>query len=503
MANLIGTGPNQVPTNGDLGSMAFQDKKSVSVGILSVEELRNTTGTANGVAYLNGSKVLTTGSVLTFDGTTFTAPTSVITSSSTTSALRITQTGTGNALVVEDSENPDSSPFVINSGGNVIAGTTATSSFWYTASNTPRIFTVDNSATSFGYASIQYNGAGAILLGRSNGTNIGDRGIVADGNTVGLINFTGDDGLSASTHRCAAILAQVDGSPGTNSMPGRLIFQTTPSGSATAVEHLRISQDGIVDLRKNNTAGTALNIIRFTDTDTTAAAGQDFGQIQFYSSDSSGAGVKAYIKGKAVDTNTGGYLEFGASANTAGVNATAYAYLSNTTFSPITDNTIALGTSAIRYTNCYTNAVSFPVTQVASADANTLDDYEEGTFTPTVEGDTTTGTCNYTAQQARYTKIGRVLYFNLFVGFDSHTGSGTIRVNGLPFAQAANSGNPIYVCRIGTLTATYNEIRANSVQSQTYINLGQYNNVSGGLSDLKFESSGVEGTISISGFYQI
>jgi hypothetical protein len=53
--------------------------------------------------------------------------TSIIASASSTSDIvRITQTGTGNALVVEDSTNPDATPFVITSTGNVAIGTQST-----------------------------------------------------------------------------------------------------------------------------------------------------------------------------------------------------------------------------------------------------------------------------------------------------------------------------------------------------------------------------------------
>jgi hypothetical protein len=41
------------------------------------------------------------------------------------------------------------------------------------------------------------------------------------------------------------------------------------------------------------------------------------------------------------------------------------------------------------------SGISFPATQSASSDANTLDDYEEGTWTPTVNNMTTTGTPAY------------------------------------------------------------------------------------------------------------
>lgn len=51
----------------------------------------------------------------------------VISGSSTDAALRITQTGTGNAILIEDSANPDSSPFVIDASGNVCIGATTTS----------------------------------------------------------------------------------------------------------------------------------------------------------------------------------------------------------------------------------------------------------------------------------------------------------------------------------------------------------------------------------------
>lgn len=62
---------------------------------------------------------------VTINGTV--QPGVIISGSSSTDALRITQTGAGNAFVVEDSTNPDSTPFVIDPSGNVAIGaTTAT-----------------------------------------------------------------------------------------------------------------------------------------------------------------------------------------------------------------------------------------------------------------------------------------------------------------------------------------------------------------------------------------
>lgn len=76
--------------------------------------------------------------------------------------------------------------------------------------------------------------------------------------------------------------------------------------------------------------------------------------------------------------------------------------------------------------------IKFPATQNASTNANTLDDYEEGTWTPSLGG-----TATYTTQTGTYTKIGRlvVAQFNLDVATIG-TGSNTL-ISGLPFTPAA------------------------------------------------------------------
>jgi hypothetical protein len=84
--------------------------------------------------------------------------------------------------------------------------------------------------------------------------------------------------------------------------------------------------------------------------------------------------------------------------------------------------------------------ITFPATQSASSDANTLDDYEEGTWTPAINGITSVA---YTQQIGNYIKIGKQVtcFARLLV---SGTGSGVpVTVTGLPFtsASASNSGN--------------------------------------------------------------
>lgn len=78
------------------------------------------------------------------------------------------------------------------------------------------------------------------------------------------------------------------------------------------------------------------------------------------------------------------------------------------------------------------SGVSFPATQSASSDANTFDDYEEGTWTPSLGGTTT-----YTLQQGTYTKLGRLVFFTGEITVNAiGTGSTTV-ISGLPFVAAA------------------------------------------------------------------
>jgi len=80
--------------------------------------------------------------------------------------------------------------------------------------------------------------------------------------------------------------------------------------------------------------------------------------------------------------------------------------------------------------------ITFPATQSASSDANTLDDYEEGTFTPTAIGVSTAGTTTYLAQVGSYTKIGRQATAKSGIAYSAMTGTGELVLN-LPFTSDA------------------------------------------------------------------
>lgn len=82
--------------------------------------------------------------------------------------------------------------------------------------------------------------------------------------------------------------------------------------------------------------------------------------------------------------------------------------------------------------------VQFPAVQVLSADANNLDDYEEGTWTPTLGGSAT-----YTTQTGRYTKIGRIVNVSGRLAVNSIGTGSTGTISGLPFTAGSDSAAAI------------------------------------------------------------
>jgi len=75
--------------------------------------------------------------------------------------------------------------------------------------------------------------------------------------------------------------------------------------------------------------------------------------------------------------------------------------------------------------------ITFPATQSASSNANTLDDYEEGTFTPSLGGNTT-----YSGRSGKYTKVGNTVFLEFYIEVNSLGTGSASTFDGLPFANA-------------------------------------------------------------------
>jgi hypothetical protein len=88
-------------------------------------------------------------------------------------------------------------------------------------------------------------GSPFISLGKSRGTSNGSTTILQSGDEIGTLTWAGADGNDLDNQACC-ITGAVDGTPGSNDMPGRLEFRTTADGASSATERLRIDSAGAI-----------------------------------------------------------------------------------------------------------------------------------------------------------------------------------------------------------------------------------------------------------------
>lgn len=86
------------------------------------------------------------------------------------------------------------------------------------------------------------------------------------------------------------------------------------------------------------------------------------------------------------------------------------------------------------YAGTTSGQIVFPATQNPSSNANTLDDYEEGTFTPT---DASGAGLTLTTPTGRYIKVGKVVHFTAAVTYPATADASAAKLGGLPFTAAA------------------------------------------------------------------
>ena len=102
-------------------------------------------------------------------------------------------------------------------------------------------------------------------------------------------------------------------------------------------------------------------------------------------------------------------------------------------------NTIGVGNATPSTSGA---GITFPATQSASSDANTLDDYEEGSWTPT---DASGAALSFTIAYANYVKVGKLVTINVFLTFPSTVDVNNVAMSGLPFTVASNNYPPLTI----------------------------------------------------------
>ena len=271
----------------------------------------------------------------------------------------------------------------IDSSGRVLVGHTGSLS---EGTGFQVVNTSDNTAEFFAYAA-STSGARLTLTKSRSGTK-GTNTVVQSGDKLGEIHFRGADGTGYI--RGATISAEVDGTPGTNDMPGRLIFSTTADGANSQTERLRIESDGDFRLSSDNAATNY-----------------------------------AFIRGWQSST---GDMIIGADQSATGSSGSNLIFRTR-------------GAEKARILN--SGGITF---NGDTAAANALDDYEEGSSQITVYNNSNL-TLHSGYSTCDYTKVGNIVTMTMLLIVSSVSGSDYFFVN-LPFTNRSES-NPRRTDAIG------------------------------------------------------
>jgi hypothetical protein len=369
-----------------------------------------TGGTANGVLYLNGSKVLTSGSALTFDGSQLDIP---LGSAATPSLSTPTDPNTGMFFPAADTiafAEGGVEAMRLDASGNMGLGVTPAA--WFTGG---------------GYKVMQIGPGMAFDSGNDFRARITANGFVNSSGDFRYLN-TG----AASNY---------------NQAGGEHKWFTAPSG--TAGNAITFTQAMVLDstgqLQMYNSSGTAMNALK----------GSNFGYSTSYKAlilgstsgtftpcinvDPSGNASGAFSgSGGEVMFRNGASLITPNSANTAffpvlTFDANGYGFKARTNIG-VGDATPASSGGGI----------TFPATQLPSSDANTLDDYEEGTWTPSIGS--TSGVSGVSAGTHWYRKVGSLVVVTGVFSYTSATAGAAYIVCNLPFSMSASSDPICGVC---------------------------------------------------------
>jgi hypothetical protein len=136
----------------------------------------------------------------------------------------------------------------VDSGGRLLVGTSTLRQSRLGVSAYQTQFQLESNDTQTGLAASRFNdtiNSSFFNLQKGRGTIASPAAVIAN-DVTGTIVFSGWDGSNWSN--TAFIESEVDGTPGANDMPGRLVFATTADGVATPTERMRITSAGLVGI---------------------------------------------------------------------------------------------------------------------------------------------------------------------------------------------------------------------------------------------------------------
>jgi hypothetical protein len=131
----------------------------------------------------------------------------------------------------------------IDSSGRLLVGTSTAATTFFGGTITPQI-QLEGTSNNTSTLSLTRRENGNATASLSFGKTRGGTTVVQANDGLGFISFEGSDGTNLI--RGASITAAVDGTPGANDMPGRIVLSTTADGASSPTERFRITNDGVI-----------------------------------------------------------------------------------------------------------------------------------------------------------------------------------------------------------------------------------------------------------------
>jgi hypothetical protein len=290
-------------------------------------------------------------------------------------------------------------------------------------------------------------------------TAIGANPIIPSTFPIPMVDLT-DTSMAASGTTKKVTVNQILGAGGTATLASATITGNAtaaafiPSGSTVPTNGLYLPSANSLGFAYNSTLGMTLNSTGLLVGTTVANSKLT---VASASLPTASWGIASIFSNDAMAIDKGGSLVFGGSFT--GSTATYFAQIAgrkeNSTDADVagylafstrptggltterlridSSGNVGIGVTPSAGAGCLqlSSGINFPATQVASANANTLDDYEEGTWTPSVGG-----TATYSAQTGRYVKIGNRVYITLRMTINVIGTGDDYRILGLPFQPA-------------------------------------------------------------------
>ena len=340
------------------------------------------------------------------------------------------------------STNGNNERMRIDSSGRVMIGTTSSSSLFTVQSTGTSTAHIKTTATN-GFAQMRFeNDAKAYSIGVGSNDQLYFYDNTSSTNRI-LIDSSGNVGIGTSSP--ASLLHLDQGSGGNGLRFERDSYDTMDIELSESGLRIRNETDGRTDLLID---GSGNLLVGTTSTEPRNFASGTYGIRLFSSQPEFGVGTMYINRSTGTD---GAIISFRKDGGTVGNIGSAgggvrpYFAGNNVGLSPYNgvvyptngsgtavNNSVDLGASGYAFQDLY---LSGGVYLGGTGSANKLEDYEEGTWTPSVEGSTSDGSYTYSEQQGVYTKIGQqvIASFNLTNVTTVTAGSGDLEITGLPF----------------------------------------------------------------------